>query len=590
MRLGMIRGLLLALIISAPLHARTGATSSADAKASSANPAPSGQAPEEATRKITELVHGGKYAEAQQLTTGLLLAYPYDQRLIKAKALIENLLAPAGSANATPASSHPAANTNVQLSGMDKIDYSALIVMAREAQQTIDLAEQQKLLQQFIDQSSAFLRKHPDQMLLWQLRAASAISLNEPLVGFEAGQKLLAMGAADSDDPSLQQLLGQLKNKGWLDKQEAEKSYEQLRYVLVIFQGEPGGKTPDIDLRATLERDMTALLQSQFPSRQINFSTPAVSDPAPILTVTVNVYGTTLSPCVYSAWKNIWKCPAETSLAVTASSLQGWQFNKTYSFTNGTSGVGWGTARTPLDKNQIDSWISQGVAGAFKEILDAGVTSGFMTPAVRTTMNDANPEASDAGSPPPVDTPAPRDSTPFASSPARMNSPTAKPATRDFKGSAPVDNPTAQSAESAGGSFASTNSPVPSLPQVAATAPAATNTTVLHVYRPHRVIAAMQQPYIYIDGKKIMPIGNSQQVRILVAPGKHNISVSNKWLDDQIPVNDIDMGAGKEYWIRVDISSGAWSAHTKLYVVPNDQAQSESTRMEEIKVGDASMH
>jgi hypothetical protein len=44
--------------------------------------------------------------------------------------------------------------------------------------------------------------------------------------GYEAGQKLLAMGAADSNDPSLQQLLAQLKNKGWLDKLAAEEAEE----------------------------------------------------------------------------------------------------------------------------------------------------------------------------------------------------------------------------------------------------------------------------------------------------------------------------------------------------------------------------
>ena len=74
-----------------------------------------------------------------------------------------------------------------------------------------------------------FLQKHPDQMLLWQLRVQSAISLNEPMAGYEAGQKLIAAGAADSDEPALQQLLGALKNKGWLDKQGAEEAQEYIR-------------------------------------------------------------------------------------------------------------------------------------------------------------------------------------------------------------------------------------------------------------------------------------------------------------------------------------------------------------------------
>ena len=70
-------------------------------------------------------------------------------------------------------------------------------------------------------QSAPFLQKHPDQMLLWQFRVVSAISLDEPMKGYKAGQRLIAAGAADSTDPALQQLLGQLKNKGWLDKADA---------------------------------------------------------------------------------------------------------------------------------------------------------------------------------------------------------------------------------------------------------------------------------------------------------------------------------------------------------------------------------
>src|SRR5208282_6921439 len=117
-----------------------------------------------------------------------------------------------------------ATNTKAEpLVGMEKVDYNALIVLARQAQQTTDLDEQKKLLQQFMDQSSAFLQKHPDQMLLWQFRVVSAIGLNEPMEGYEAGQKLLAMGAADSNDPALQELLAQLKNKGWLDWAEKIK-------------------------------------------------------------------------------------------------------------------------------------------------------------------------------------------------------------------------------------------------------------------------------------------------------------------------------------------------------------------------------
>jgi hypothetical protein len=58
-------------------------------------------------------------------------------------------------------------------------------------------------------------------MLLWQIRATAAIGLGDPLPGYEAGQKLLAEGAADSDDANVQHLLAQLRLKGWFDKERA---------------------------------------------------------------------------------------------------------------------------------------------------------------------------------------------------------------------------------------------------------------------------------------------------------------------------------------------------------------------------------
>jgi hypothetical protein len=229
----LILGFLLALICLPPLHAQRAHRLPTDPNPAATDPVPAGQAPDEMTKKITDLVHGGKYTEAQRLTAGLLVAYPDDQRLIRAKTLLETLLAPGATpsnsqptSNAAPA--QPATNTHAEpLTGMDKVDYNALIQRAREAQQTTDLAQQETLLQQFMKDSSQFLQKYPDQMLLWQLRAASAMSLSDFIAGYEAGQKLLAMGAADRDDSNLQQLLAQLKNKGWMGEGAAEKAAKQ---------------------------------------------------------------------------------------------------------------------------------------------------------------------------------------------------------------------------------------------------------------------------------------------------------------------------------------------------------------------------
>ena len=220
------------VLVFLPLHAQTAQAPAANAAA--ATPAPASQAPEEMTKKITELVHAGKYTEAQKLTAGLLVAYPNDQRLVKANAVIEKLLAPTSSTTSGPTNHpvEPATGTHAEiLTGMDGVDYNALIDMVRQAQQNTDLQQQQASLRQFMDESKAFLQKYPGQMLLWQIRGASALSLQDPGAGYEAGQVLLAGGAADSDDPKLQQLLAQLKNKGWLDKQKVA-DYKSNRWFL----------------------------------------------------------------------------------------------------------------------------------------------------------------------------------------------------------------------------------------------------------------------------------------------------------------------------------------------------------------------
>ncbi len=74
-----ILGIFLAPIVLSPLQAQT----ARNTPAASANAAPpdrtatsAGQAPEDVLARLSGLIHTGKYAEAQQLTAGLLLAYP----------------------------------------------------------------------------------------------------------------------------------------------------------------------------------------------------------------------------------------------------------------------------------------------------------------------------------------------------------------------------------------------------------------------------------------------------------------------------------------------------------------------------------
>jgi hypothetical protein len=203
----------------------------ADTNSIATNQVPASQASDDVIKKLSGLVHDGKYAEAQQLASGLLLAYPDDQRLIKAKTLLDKLIVASNSSQPTNSVAQPVTNaTSEQFTGMDKVEYNSLIEMAKEAQQNTDLDQQKASLKQFMDESGTFLQKYPDQMLLWEFRVAAALILDDPDAGYEAGQKLLAAGAADSNDPNLQQLIAKLKIKGWLDKQEVQRAKNIIEF------------------------------------------------------------------------------------------------------------------------------------------------------------------------------------------------------------------------------------------------------------------------------------------------------------------------------------------------------------------------
>lgn len=236
--MSLIFGFVLVLTVRPSVQAQEPPHAHADAPA--ANPAPAGQAPVEVLKKLSDLIHAGKYADAQQLAAGLLLAYPADQRLITAKGLLDKAVSSSqsGDNNAnkptSSAAAAPPGTNGAALTGMEKVEYNSLIELARQAQQTTDLGEQKTLLQKFMSESRPFVDQHSEQILIWQLRAASALSLNEPIEGYEAGQELLSAGAGNSNDANLQHLMAQLNLQGWLDHKKAEIKEQEKGFAWLL--------------------------------------------------------------------------------------------------------------------------------------------------------------------------------------------------------------------------------------------------------------------------------------------------------------------------------------------------------------------
>ena len=545
----LLLGFVIALIFLLPLHAQRATKDPGNANTAATGPSTRAatQAPEEMTRKITDLVNAGKYAEAQQLTTGLLVAYPDDQRLIKAKALIENLLTPGHPANAAPENTYPAqpaANNGEEFTGMDKIDYTALIELAREAQQTTDLTEQTTLLEQFMDQSNSFLQKHPDQILLWQLRAASAISLNEPMAGYQAGEKLIGAGAASSNDATLQRLLEQLKNKGWLDKQNAEElqrsvdkareqqheAEERVKNTFPVVHAKVGFGVNGYGYgHLVIDKDSAVY---EGTDENIHLAVSQIRE----VKVACNVDACGMSFTPKSGRKFFFLAVTEQGVADRTG--RGKIFYKPAVLGNAVVRR-WGFVK--ID----DKTLGPPPAGSAPQTPKAEV------PAVRV--------------PGPVSKSTPDLTEQAAKSPVPMNDSTPPPALQVSQSSVFASNP------------ASVGTAVATVPNVA----------ILHLYRFHQFAGLGLKTNIDIDGKKATQIANGQAIRLLIAPGKHNITASARKAKADLPIYDLVMEAGKEYWVRVDLSAKVFN-YVKLYLEPAEKAQSEAGKLEEVNLGDLS--
>ncbi|MBZ5694455.1 MAG: hypothetical protein LAN36_03740 [Acidobacteriia bacterium] len=564
----------LSFVLPLAALAQTPANAPADANAAAAKTTLTGQAPDDVMKRLSDLVRAGKYAEAEQSVTALLILYPDDQRLIKAKALLDKALAspkpadPAASRNppaSNVASAQPAFNGNAEpFTGMDKVDYNALIELAREAQQNTDLEQQKASLKQFMDQSSLFLQKHPDQMLLWQLRAASAISLNDPMAGYEAGQKLLAMGAADRNDLNLQRLLAQLKNKGWLDEEWAEKIKKQLELTKKYGW-----------MLGTWSETFTSTWKKDTGSRRYRE--------------------------IYNTGSTKYEHSEEFQLSKSSAVIEAYDVNAgvksaepRYRGTLVDSGEMHWEGLDVLNERHVgghpgsEQW-EQATSCEIDEHKRT-MTLVFVSWNDQKDPNASRPEIhlftkSDLMRVLGEDAPEP--TTPAVHNSAVINNqvPHAGPVSEPVvQGSALTNAPTREPSEAAVHSSASLNVAVSSESPHSAD----TETAILHVYRLKHFYGSATSYGVYIDGKKIIPIRNAQTIRMLLAAGKHSISVSEKGAKTRKPINDFDMVAGKEYWVRVDLGVGFPMGYFIVSLVPDDQAGAESRQLEQIKMVDLS--
>src|ERR1700739_289227 len=559
--------LLLAVALP-PLHSQGSATVPPGSNAV-ASPSQVAQAPDEMTKKITALFHAGRYAEAQKLTEGLLIAYPDDQRLIRAKALIDKLLAPASPTGAAPVSNQsaqPASNANAaQLSGMDKVDYNALIVLARQALQSTDLDEQKRVQQHFMDQSHLFLKRHPEQMLLWQLRAQIAVSEDEVLAGYEAGQKLLAAGAADSNDAALQNLMGQLKNKGWFESEAAlvakkqeeitnkygwmlgnwTESSSQIVYVYVPFTGacwNIRGNCTGKSVPHTEDR----VYKEEF---DLSNSLPVIEAYIPD-----------------DSGKTKW-IPTKLSLDGSGELRCELYIDQEHAYKQATS--------CQIDENRKTMSISVMREGKSEEhsftktdVAQQG-TASSLSPSSTILANADHAAAGHV----PTFNPVPQSAAPAQQHSTAFDNSNQQPVPQRAETTRAADPPTPSPAVQADSSTIVLASARPETST-------GTTTAILHLYRLSHLTGQFVQYDIEIDGRKVAQIANARSVRLDLPFGKHNINATYRTVKSDHPLYDLEMESGKEYWIRVDLSEGLVT-HMRLAVVSETEAREESGKLKE---------
>lgn len=625
-----IFGLFLVLGCLASMCAQNPSTDSNAASSTAA----AAQAPEDMTKKITDLVNAGKYAEAQALTTGLLVAYPNDQRLIKTQALLKQLLTPVAAAPSTQEvspSAQPATDADTeQLTGMDKVDYNALIEQARQAQQTTDLEQQKSLLQRFLADSSLFLQKHPEQMLLWQIRAAAAISLDDMYAGSDAGQKLLAAGAADSNNPSLEHLISQLKLKGWLDQEKMAEAKRNTADSLVNSLGMKFARVPGttvvFSIWNTRVQDFQAFVNDTHYDATRDMSSGVNGHQgATLLASYVQAH--------YERLGNSWQNPGWTQGPGDAVAGVSWEDAKAFCewLTEKERHIGkidpdqsyrlptdaeWSMAVgvdqqkaderkgsgkkiiSPLGNDTPNAYGIYGLGGSFFQFTEDWYDNKMLNKTARggswfhsennfrrtsfrmavgahlrfndfsfrvVLSNDTQKQQAGVRSPAAVEISKPELPAQAANTPVSIN------------------NSVPQSAAQVSQSPVFASDPVP----LGTAVPKVSNTAILHLYRIHQFGGLGLKTNIDIDGKQITQIANGQAIRLLIAPGKHNITASARKAKADLPIYDLVMEAGKEYWVRVDFSVKFFT-YVRLYSEPAEKAQSESGKLEEITLGDLS--
>ena len=113
------------------------------------------------------------------------------------------------------------------------------------------------------------------------------------------------------------------------------------------------------------------------------------------------------------------------------------------------------------------------------------------------------------------------------------------------------------------------------LAQEPAKAPAQTgdatpSKATVHIYRYKQFVGSALSPSVYCDGAQLARMENGRYFTVQLDPGKHTFTSNDK----QSGV-DLDLKAGEEYFIRVELAAGFAKGHGRLILMSREQGSYE---------------
>lgn len=115
----------------------------------------------------------------------------------------------------------------------------------------------------------------------------------------------------------------------------------------------------------------------------------------------------------------------------------------------------------------------------------------------------------------------------------------------------------------------------------AESAEAKTGKATIYVYRYKQFVGSALAPSIYCDGAELARMENGRYFTVKIEPGKHTFTSNDK----QSGI-DLDLKAGDEYFMRVELATGFAKGHGRLVLVPREQGAYE-LKSDKLKALDA---